>query len=72
LIDWDFFSSQYLDNQTGFGATLGIGAAYRFKSGIGLLVTPNLKAHSLIPFSFDNYHERLMESSFQFGISYKL
>ncbi len=72
LIDWDFFTSQYLDNQTGFGATLGIGAAFRFKSGVGLFVTPNLKAHSLIPFSLDEYHERLLESSFQFGVSYKL
>lgn len=72
LVDLDFSNSQYLDDQTGIGLKMGVGFHYRFKPGLGVYINPILTSHSLIPFSMDQYHERLFESGIRIGISYKL
>jgi len=72
LVDMDFTLSNHLDNQSGIGASLGAGAIYRFDSGIGIFAMPCIRMHSLIPFTMGNYHERLLESGIQIGISYRL
>ena len=63
-----------VDSQTGIGAILGLGLKYDFKSGISVFANPYLKAHSLIPFSSWEHHQRLMEdgNSFRFGVIYRL
>lgn len=72
LVDMDFTLSDHLDNQSGIGASLGAGAIYHFNSGIGIFAMPCIRMHSLIPFTMGNYHERLLESGIQIGISYRL
>lgn len=63
-------SSSPIDSQTGVGAILGIGAQYEFNNGIGLFVNPYSKAHALIPFSAEKYHQRLMEAGVKIGLTY--
>ncbi len=72
LVDIDFTSSNHLDDQSGIGASLGASTIYRFDNGIGIFAMPCIRMHSLIPFTMGNYHERLLESGIQFGISYRL
>jgi hypothetical protein len=72
LLDIDFSNNQYIHNQTGFGAQAGIGFHYQFKQRFGVYVNPILTIHSLVPFDFGNYHERIIESGVRFGISYGL
>jgi hypothetical protein len=72
LLDMDFNNADYIDNQTGIGAQVGFGAHYRFKQGFGIYVNPTISLHSMVPFSVSNYHERILESGFRFGVTYKL
>lgn len=72
LMNMDLSNSSHLDNQSGVGAKFGVGIQYKFNSGIGIFIYPNLRAHSLIPFLSATYQERLFESSIQFGVSYRL
>jgi len=64
--------SSHIDSQTGIGALLGFGLKYDSKSGISVFANPYLKAHSLVSFSADKYHQHLMETGFRFGVLYKL
>lgn len=72
LFDMDA-SNLPFDSQTGIGGILGLGLKYDFKSGVSVFVNPYLKAHSLIPFSSSENHQRLMEdgNSFRFGVVYR-
>ena len=72
LVDIDLTDSQYLDKQNGLGLKLGFGFRYRFEPGFGIFFNPTLVSHSLIPFSGDQYHERLFESGIRLGLSYAL
>ncbi|MFA5657463.1 MAG: outer membrane beta-barrel protein, partial [Dysgonamonadaceae bacterium] len=62
LLDFETSSSSNIDTQSGIGAILGIGAQYEFNNGFGLFINPYAKAHTLIPFSSEKYHQRLMEA----------
>jgi hypothetical protein len=71
ILDLDITKDKYLDNQTGIGAILGVGAKYNFpKTPIGLFVNPYLKHRPLIPFTKERYHLRTMESGFRIGVVY--
>ncbi|MDD4778663.1 MAG: outer membrane beta-barrel protein [Fermentimonas sp.] len=73
LLGIDAEKENHLDDQTGIGASIGVGAKYDFKNiPVGLFVNPYYKIHSLIPFSTDKYHLRTDESGFRFGIVYYL
>ncbi|HEY3388420.1 MAG TPA: hypothetical protein VGK38_02535 [Prolixibacteraceae bacterium] len=72
LFDIDASVSSPIDSQTGIGSLLGCGIKYDFNSGVSVFANPYLKMHSLIPFSSDKYHQRLMESGFRFGLMYTL
>jgi len=72
LFDIDASSSSPIDSQTGIGSILGLGIKYDFKSGLSVFANPYLKAHSLVPFTSGDNHQRLMESGFRFGLMYKL
>ena len=60
-----------IHSQNGIGAILGIGAKYDFKFGGTIFMNPYLKCHSLVPFSSEKYHQRLLEAGIRFGITYK-
>ncbi|HBT84928.1 MAG: outer membrane beta-barrel protein [Fermentimonas sp.] len=71
LLGIDTEKENHLDDQTGIGALIGVGAKYDLKNTpVGLFVNPYYKIHSLIPFSVDKYHIRTDESGFRFGIVY--
>lgn len=70
LLDLEAGSSSVLDRQTGVGAILGIGAQYEFNNGLGLFINPYSKAHTLIPFSSEEYHQRLIEAGVRVGLTY--
>jgi len=72
LFEMDASTSSPIDGQTGIGSILGLGIKYDFKSGLSAFINPYLKAHSLVPFSSGDNHQRLMESGFRFGLMYKL
>ena len=70
LLGFESSSSGIVDNQSGVGALLGVGAQYEFNNGFGLFINPYLKAHSLIHFSSDKYHQRLMEYGVRVGVTH--
>lgn len=73
LIGIDVQKENHLDNQTGIGAMIGVGAKYDLKNTpLGLFVNPYYKISSLIPFSMEKYHLRTDESGFRFGVVYYL
>ncbi|MFA5329843.1 MAG: hypothetical protein WC384_18750 [Prolixibacteraceae bacterium] len=53
------------------GKMAGIGLKYDFKSGLTISANPCARLHSLIAFSNDGIHYRLLESGIKFGIGYK-
>ena len=72
LLDIDADQSSPIDNQTGIGSNLGIGLNYDFNFGLSLFVNPYFKIHALLPFSMDNYPQRVIESGIRLGILYQL
>jgi len=72
LFEMDASTSSPIDGQTGIGSVLGLGIKYDFKSGFSVFANPYIKAHSLVPFTSGDNHQRLMESGFRFGLMYQL
>lgn len=69
FLDIDAGTSEQ-NSQTGIGAMMGLGIRYDPGYRISVFVNPYFKVHSLIPFSTNDYHQRLMESGFRFGLAY--
>ncbi len=72
ILDIDPTVASPIDNQTGIGAGLGLGGKYDFACGLSVFANPYLKAHSLIPFMHDVYHQRVVETGLRFGLTYSL
>jgi hypothetical protein len=72
LVDIDITNESEMDSQSGIGGLLGIGANYDFDSGVSVFINPYLKLHSLMPFSSEDYHQRLLEAGFRIGVAYQL
>ena len=73
LVDLDInASSRSLDNQSGLGAVLGVGARYDFNFGGTIFANPYINCHSLLHFQLDKYHERLAEIGIRFGFLFSL
>lgn len=70
--DIDGNISNSIDNQSGIGANSGLGIKYDFNFGGSLFINPYLKSYSLLPFSPDNYHQRVIETGVRFGVMYKI
>jgi hypothetical protein len=71
-LDIDTSDESHVNDQSGIGANLGLGLKYDFKFRVSAFINPYLKGYSVIPFSSDNYHQRLMETGFRFGLLYNL
>lgn len=71
LIDIEIEDPESVDDQTGIGALLGVGVKYDFKWGTSVFLNPIIKAHALLPFSKERYHDHLLESGLRFGITQK-
>ena len=72
LFEMDTSTSSPIDGQTGIGSILGLGIKYEFKSGLSVFANPYIKAHSLVPFTSGDNHQRLLETGFRFGLMVKL
>lgn len=72
LLDLDMNVGGHIDSQSGVGVLLGVGAKYDFKFGGSVFVNPYAKLHSLLPFSGGSYHERMLESGWRLGVTYRL
>ncbi len=72
ILDIDPTVASPIDNQTGIGACLGLGGKYDFACGLSVFANPYLKAHSLLPFMPDVYHQRVVETGLRFGVTYSL
>ncbi|HKL38759.1 MAG TPA: hypothetical protein VJ876_07660, partial [Bacteroidales bacterium] len=72
MLNLDVSGSDGADSQTGLGACVSLGVRYNFEPGISAFINPYMKAVGLLPFVPDDYHQRLMESGWRFGILYRL
>ncbi len=59
-----------IENQSGVGGMVGVGAKYDFDFGASLFVNPYFKMHSIIPKG--QFDQRILESAIRFGITYQL
>jgi hypothetical protein len=58
-----------LDTQSGFGLTIGAGREFRTR-WITLDLAPELQLHSVVPFTEDNYQQRLFVAGLRIGLSF--
>lgn len=72
LFDVDLSKTKVVDSQTGIGTVLGLGVQFNLGNRVSVFVNPYFKAHGLIPFSKDNYPQRLMESGIRIGLGLNL
>jgi hypothetical protein len=72
LFDVDLSKTKVVDSQTGIGTVLGLGVQFNLRKGVSVFANPYFKAHGLIPFSKDNYPQRLIESGVRIGLGLNL
>jgi len=68
----DGLNNTAIDSQTGIGVMLGVSIKYDFDFGVSAFINPYAKMHSLIPFTAEKYHQRIMENGIRIGITYAL
>lgn len=61
-----------IDDQTGLGGLLGVALKYDFASGFSVFANPYLKIHALVPFTSNNYQQRIWEDGVRIGVTYDL
>jgi hypothetical protein len=71
MIDIDVSKSGSISNQSGFGASAGLGIKYNFKSGIGFYINPYYKMNSWVSFAPSHNAQRISESALKFGLTYR-
>ena len=59
----------WLDAQTGFGLTIGVGKEIRI-SNFNIDLAPGLELHSLVPFYSEDNQQRLLIAGLRIGFSY--
>jgi hypothetical protein len=72
LLDVDLSKNKVADSQTGIGTVLGFGVHFGLGKTLSIFANPYFKAHGLIPFSKDNYPQRLMESGIRIGLGFNI
>ncbi|MFV0267338.1 MAG: outer membrane beta-barrel protein [Draconibacterium sp.] len=68
LIDFQLSDASF-DSQSGIGYSLGIGGKYHFDRFL-IFLNPNFKRHAIIPFTKEDYQQKLTEWNLQLGIGY--
>jgi len=70
IVDFAFHDKPVrLDAQTGFGLTIGAGREFRTR-WVTFDISPGLELHSVVPFTEENYHQRLFVAGLKIGFSY--
>lgn len=72
IVDIDAAASSSIDSQTGIGGIIGVGTKYDFAFGASIFANPYFKAHALLPFSSNDYQQRIMETGIRIGLTYNL
>ena len=60
-----------IDDQSGIGISIGIGAQYDIGK-LNIFIKSQALMQAVIPFSKENYHDRLTANSLAVGIFYQL
>lgn len=72
MIDFAFNGKPvWVDPQSGFGLTLGAGKEYRVKDFV-INLSPVAELHSVVPFTEEEFQQRLFVIALRIGISYNL
>jgi hypothetical protein len=69
FFDVDMSNNIHIENQTGIGGIVGLGANYDFKIGLSVFLNPYIKAHSWI---YTEKQQKILEKGFRLGITYDL
>ncbi|MEC3878782.1 outer membrane beta-barrel protein [Parapedobacter sp. 10938] len=69
-IDFQVNGDANMDNQSGVGFTIAVGARHAFGPW-GLSVAPQVKNYALLAFKGDRYQQRLITGGASVGISYR-
>jgi len=72
MLNLDTTIKSPITDQTGLGAILGLGVQYTFHPMLTVFVNPYGKLYSMVPFTFDNYPQRVLESGLRFGVRFRL
>jgi len=72
ILDLEASHSSPIDSQTGFGAGLGAGVQYHFRSGLSLFVNPYVRGHALLPLMGDRNHQKLWDNGVRLGMTLEL
>ena len=72
MLNLDTTIKSPITDQTGLGALLGLGLQYDFHPRLTVFANPYSKLYSMVPFTTNNYPQRVLESGFRFGIRVRL
>jgi hypothetical protein len=72
MLDIDVSKQKDISNQSGFGASFGLGFKYDFKSGVGFYLNPYFKSHSWVSFLVQDNKQRLNESGLRVGVVFRI
>ena len=72
VLHFDVSKNNSVDEQTGLGFLIGVGAKYDFNSGFSIFVNPYAKINTLLYFTLDKYHERTSTNGVRIGVTYAL
>ncbi len=72
IVDIDVSQNSSIDRQTGLGTVMGVGIKYDFDFGGSVFINPYTKVHTLIPFTAEDYQQRVWEKGFRIGVTYDL
>lgn len=72
LLDFDFSKPGEVHNQSGIGILMGTGFNYDFKNGLSILLSPEIKFHSMLSYKNVFANHRILETAVKLGVLYQL
>jgi hypothetical protein len=65
-------SNSYVDKQHGIGFHIGLGAKVPLSQQFAVLLSPNYKMYSLIPFQSGRSYDRVQALGITVGVNYRI
>jgi hypothetical protein len=66
--DFDFSANEYLDDQSGLGAGVGLGINFPLSQKVKMQINPFINMHGLLMIEKPTYPQRLLETGIRLGI----
>jgi hypothetical protein len=66
--DFDFSKNEFLDDQSGLGAGVGLGVNFPLSQKIKMQINPFINIHGLLMIEKTSYPQRLLETGIRLGI----